>query len=194
MLSSFLEDLAEPRPDPGGGAAAAYGVSLGLALATKIARLEAGRERGPSSRDGRREEIVAALAALRTEASRLQDEDCRAYRKLVEASAPGHERLQFLAAFEEAVRCPIRIAKTAGAGLVLIAEIGSYCKRYLIPDLQVAAEFLGAAGEGAYCIAAANFILADSPTGHELLRAELDAVLLQGRVRLASARDKLQGV
>ncbi len=194
MAPSFLEDLAEPRPDPGGGAAAAYGVSLGLALATKIALLEAGRERRRSSDDGRREEMVAGLAALKTEASRLQDEDCRAYRKLVEASAPGHDRRQFLAAFEEAVLCPIRIARTAASGLALIAEIGSYCKRHLIPDLQVAAEFLGAAVEGSYRIAAANFTLADSPEGHESLRAELEAVLLEGRERLASVRNELQGV
>ena len=154
-------------------------------MATKIARLEAERERDPSSRDGRRDEIVAGLATLRTEASRLQDEDCRAYRKLVEACAPGHNRRQFLAAFDEAVRCPIRIARTAEAGLGLISEIGCYCKRYLIPDLQVAAEFLGAAIEGAYRIAASNFTLSDSPNGHEALHADLEKI---GR---ASCRERV---
>ena len=40
MSASFLDQLARARPDPGGGAAAAYSAGVGLALLTKVIRLE----------------------------------------------------------------------------------------------------------------------------------------------------------
>ena len=36
MVDSFIDALAKPKPVPGGGAAAAYGASVGLALLEKI--------------------------------------------------------------------------------------------------------------------------------------------------------------
>ena len=40
MSASFLDQLARARPDPGGGAAAAFSAGVGLALLTKVIRLE----------------------------------------------------------------------------------------------------------------------------------------------------------
>ena len=46
-MDSFLQELAQARPDPGGGAAAAFGARLGLALLEKVVQLEGGRRREP---------------------------------------------------------------------------------------------------------------------------------------------------
>jgi hypothetical protein len=40
MSPAFLTELARARPDPGGGAAAAYGARVGLALVAKVIHLE----------------------------------------------------------------------------------------------------------------------------------------------------------
>lgn len=192
MNRSFLEDLAEARPEPGGGAAAAYGVSLGLALVTKVARLEMGRATSDPARTRLFQEMLARLAVLKRDATRLREEDCRAYQRLAEVRAALSHREMVLAAMEEAVLCPIRIARTAEAGLVLIEAIGGLCWRHLVPDLYVAAEFLGAAVEGAYRIADANFTGTESSDGHDALRLDLEAALLGGRSRLASVRAALQ--
>ncbi len=45
MSPDFLTELAQPRPDPGGGAAAAYSARVALGLITKLAKLEHKRAR-----------------------------------------------------------------------------------------------------------------------------------------------------
>ena len=45
MDSAFLKALAQGRPDPGGGAAAAHSAALGLALLEKVCQLEHRRRR-----------------------------------------------------------------------------------------------------------------------------------------------------
>ena len=64
MPPSFLEQLAQPRPDPGGGAAAAYGGMLALALLAKVVQLEAQR---PSNQGNRQdwEEKLEEIKQLR---------------------------------------------------------------------------------------------------------------------------------
>ena len=49
-MDSFLQELAQARPDPGGGAAAAFGARLGLALLEKVVQLEGGRRREPKGK------------------------------------------------------------------------------------------------------------------------------------------------
>ena len=48
MHDSFLEALARPEPVPGGGAAAAHGACVGLALLEKIVLVELRRSDIPS--------------------------------------------------------------------------------------------------------------------------------------------------
>lgn len=192
MSRLFVKDLAEPRPEPGGGAAAAYGVSLGLALITKVLLLEERRGTKMPLDCGSGEEMLAGLAGLATEASRLRDEDCRAYRKLADLQGTCRGRDGFREALEGAVSCPLNIIRTADAGLAVAAEVADYCRPSLVPDLQVAAEFLGAAVTGAYLIAAANFRLFGMPEELDSLHEELETALFEGKIRLEMAREKLQ--
>lgn len=156
-MDSFLQELAQARPDPGGGAAAAFGARLGLALLAKVVQLEGGRRRvskGEASLTW--EEALTQLRQLDETLARSQEEDVRAYANLAAARASGGN---VAAAIREALDCPKRMVIQAGKALELLAWAGGHCKPHLVSDLLVACEFLGAALMGAYHIACANLRL-----------------------------------
>jgi len=171
MSLSFLEELAQARPDPGGGAAAAFGATLGLALVEKVVRLEANRCQEEKLR-GRWEEMLQLLQEMADTLVRLREEDVRVYSNLARARAES-DAAGLPEALQEAVRCPVRIIQGAREGLTLIAKVGEHCRRHLVADLLVAAEFLNAALLGAYHIACANLSLVSEPQEREFLAREL---------------------
>ncbi|MBM4275775.1 MAG: cyclodeaminase/cyclohydrolase family protein [Deltaproteobacteria bacterium] len=154
MSHQFLEDLARPQPDPGGGAAAAFGARVALALVEKVARLEYQRPR--------KEESGAFWGKIRQEIQEiahnladLQEQDVQAYFQLTRALAAG-DAAALVMAVRRAVQCPGEIMVQARQGLNLITDVGQKCRSYLISDLQVACELLGGVLLGAYHIARAN--------------------------------------
>jgi formiminotetrahydrofolate cyclodeaminase len=158
MDSSFLKALAQARPDPGGGAAAAHTAALGVALLEKVVRLEQQRQ-GPEGRsqffwDDLLERVRQVAASL----VRLQEEDVRAYFNLTRARTKSDPE-ELAAALEEAVACPLQIMQQAQEGLALLSQGGGQCKLHLVSDLLVACELLGCAFRGAHHIALANLPL-----------------------------------
>jgi len=166
MPSSFLQALAQPRPDPGGGAAAAHGAALGLALLEKVVRLEQQRPRRQARSDFSWDNLLDRVLAVAEGLARLQEEDVRAYDHLARARTTGDPG-DLAAALEEAVACPRRIMQQAREGLDLIARVGARCKPHLVSDLLVAGELLGAAWRGAHHIARANLPLMPDPSARE---------------------------
>lgn len=88
MSPSFLQELALPKPDPGGGAAAAFGARLALALVEKVVRLEYQRPRDDGetlfwAKAGQEVRVIADNLAG------LQDADIQAYYQLTQARAAG---------------------------------------------------------------------------------------------------------
>ena len=158
MDSAFLKALAQARPDPGGGAAAAHCAALGLALLLKVVQLEH-RRQGPGKTPvfpwG---DLLARVRIVAAALLRLQAEDVRAYLKLTQARTRG-DPSEMAAALEEAVACPLRIMQQAQEGLALMAQGGAGCALHLVADLLVACELLGAAWRGAHHIARANLPL-----------------------------------
>jgi formiminotetrahydrofolate cyclodeaminase len=156
--SPFLHALAQARPDPGGGAAAAHGAALALALLEKAVRLEQDRKISESNPnfpwDGLLKRVRHVAAAL----LRLQKEDIQAYFNLTRARGSSDPD-KLAAALEEAIGCPLRIMQQAQEGLVLISQGGARCEKHLLSDLLVACELLGAAFRGANHIARANLLL-----------------------------------
>jgi formiminotetrahydrofolate cyclodeaminase len=171
MRDSFLKELAEARPDPGGGAAAAYGGVLGLALLEKVVRLEANRPQDDQGR-GRGEETLKRLRQVSQALGRLKDEDVQAYFNLVRARE-SKRPADLSAALQEAVLCPLRIVQQAKEGLALIAQTGEHCQPHLVADLLVASELMNAALMGAYHIACANLSLVREPQEGAALAREL---------------------
>jgi formiminotetrahydrofolate cyclodeaminase len=158
MDSSFLKVLAQARPDPGGGAAAAHSAALGLALLEKVVRLEHQRQESGEPPDFPWHELLTQVRLVAEALLRLQDEDVRAYSRLASTRSQGDPE-KLTAALEEAVACPLRIMQQAQEGLALLSQSGCRCKLHLVPDLLVACELLGAAFRGALHIAWANLPL-----------------------------------
>jgi formiminotetrahydrofolate cyclodeaminase len=158
MDSAFLQALAQARPDPGGGAAAAHSAALGLALLAKVVQLEH-RRQGPENNPGFHwRDLLAQVRLVSATLLRLQEEDVRAYFRLTQARTsrdPG----EMAAALEEAVACPLRIMQQAQEGLALMGQAVAGCALHLVADLLVACELLGAAFRGAHHIARANLPL-----------------------------------
>ena len=158
MDSAFLQALAQARPDPGGGAAAAHSAALGLALLAKVVQLEHRRQGAENNPALRWNDLLARVRLVSAALLRLQEEDVRAYFALTQARAsrnPG----EMAAALDEAVACPLRIMQQAQEGLALMAQGGAGCALHLVADLLVACELLSAAWRGAYHIARANLPL-----------------------------------
>ncbi len=154
MSEEFLTALAQPRPDPGGGAAAAFGARVALALLLKVVHLE--HRRPAAGQEGREpgERRLQEAKALAESLRHLQTADVRAYERLSRARNGDGDDLP--AAVLEATDTPRRIAAVAAQALVLVAEAGRSCRPHLVADLQVAAQILAGAGRGAGAIARAN--------------------------------------
>jgi formiminotetrahydrofolate cyclodeaminase len=158
MDSAFLQALAQARPDPGGGAAAAHSAALGLALLEKVVRLEH-RRQGPGKAAGLAwGDLLGRVRLVAAALHRLQGEDVEAYGQLTRARAQGDPD-EMGAALDEAVACPLRIMQQAQEGLALMVQAGAGCALHLVADLLVACELLGAAFRGAHHIARANLPL-----------------------------------
>jgi len=158
MDSAFLKALAQARPDPGGGAAAAHSAALGLALLEKVVQLEHRRHKPGNNPGIPWSDLLARVRLVAAALARLQAEDVQAYFRLTRARTTG-DPIELAAALEAAVSCPLRIMQQAQEALVLLAQGGAGCALHLVADLQVAGELLGAAFRGAHHIARANLPL-----------------------------------
>jgi formiminotetrahydrofolate cyclodeaminase len=158
MESAFLQALAQARPDPGGGAAAAHSAALGLALLLKVVQLEHRRQTPENNPGLPWDDLLARVRPVAAALLRLQAEDVEAYAQLARARTQGDPD-KMAAALDEAVACPLRIMQQAQEGLALMAQGGAGCAPHLVADLLVASELLGAAFRGAHHIARANLPL-----------------------------------
>lgn len=170
MSDSFLNQLSQPRPDPGGGAAAAFGGMVALALLAKVVQLEAQRPANQGERQVWEEKLVR-VRQLTADLDRLREEDVRAYAQMVRVRDSGDRGRDWQEAVEYALNVPREIMARAREGLTLLAWAGARCRKHLVSDLQVAREFLGATIQGAYHIARANLpLVADAARREEFSR------------------------
>jgi formiminotetrahydrofolate cyclodeaminase len=185
MVDSFIDSLARPKPVPGGGAAAAHGACVGLALLEKIVKVELHR-----SRDSSEPEWKNLLQEVKKSAStllQLRDEDGRAYILFAQAKTFGKGKTEVLEALEQAIECPIRIMEEASKTLDQAARAGNRCKDHLLSDVLVVCELLRAAITGTYRIAQANLsLMAESAKKSEyqgrLDQLQSDSMELYGSV------------
>ena len=166
MADSFMDALARPKPVPGGGAAAAHGACVGLALLEKIVQVELLR-----SLDSSEAEWGKLLQEVKKSAStllQLRDEDGRAYVRFAQAKTFGKGKKEIFEALRQAIECPIRIMEEASEAVNFVARAGMYCKGHLISDLLVVCELLRATISGAHRIVQANLSLMEaSPQRNE---------------------------
>ncbi|MGD2029521.1 MAG: cyclodeaminase/cyclohydrolase family protein [Desulfobacterales bacterium] len=163
MNDSFIEALSSPdQPIPGGGAAAAYAGSIGLALLEKIVRLEMRRD-PMTSESSFWKDLLEQVCSLSNIFFRLCDEDGKSYMLLAETKASRKKEAEVAAALVQTIECPMKILEQTHTALSYVSMVAEHCKRHLLSDLQVVCELLGAAGHGAYHICIANLRLMTDP-------------------------------
>jgi formiminotetrahydrofolate cyclodeaminase len=188
----FRNAGARPGPAPGGGAAAAHGAALGMALLEKVVRLEHQRQELAGPPGFSWHDLLAQVRQVSAALLRLREEDVRAYFRLTRARTAGDPE-ELAAALEEAVACPLRIMQHTQEGLGLIARGGAPCKLHLVSDLLVACELLGAAFRGAYHIARANLALMPQDPQRAVWAGDLAHTLGALEVELQQVRADLLG-
>jgi formiminotetrahydrofolate cyclodeaminase len=185
MDSAFLQALAQARPDPGGGAAAAHSAALGLALLLKVVQLEHRRQTPENDPGFSWHDLLARVRLVAAALLRLQAEDVAAYAQLARARTQGDPD-KMAAALEEAVACPLRIMQQTQEGLAVMAQGGAGCAPHLVADLLVACELLGAAWRGAHHIARVNLPLMRQASRRavwdEALTHTLEALEVEGEL------------
>ena len=126
MVDPFIDDLAKPKPVPGGGAAAAHGACVALALLEKIVKVELQRCRDSSEAEWQDllQEVKKSAATL----SHLREEDGRAYVRFAQARTFGRAKTEVLMALQQAIECPIRIMEEASQTLDQVVRAGKRCK------------------------------------------------------------------
>lgn len=192
MQDSFLDDLRRPRPDPGGGAAAAHAALLGLALGEKIILLERKRAVGGEPDDCPWKRFGGEVDRLTAHFLSLRGEDVQAYHALAVALRVRGDAALLREALDSAIHCPLKIMKASREALVLVGEIGRCCRTFLVADVLVACELLGAALRGAYHIGSANLPLIEEEALSDKWSLELVREHDVGRATLADVRASLE--
>jgi|UniRef100_A0A7C3V7R1 formiminotetrahydrofolate cyclodeaminase len=191
MNAPFLDRLAQARPDPGGGAAAAYSAAVGLALLTKIIRLEKGRRYNDEQQAKFWDEQLAETRRLTRIFQQLRQADVEAYLTMAQALSVRQQGANLQKAVEKATHCPWQIMEQALVVLDLVAAAGARCRHHLISDLLVATELLGGALQGAYHIAAANLPLINGEVRRKEWGARLSQASHQGLEATLRVRSQL---
>lgn len=191
MSASFLDRLSQARPDPGGGAAAAYGARVGLALLTKVIRLEKTRPYNDESYVKFWTEKLAESRRLARIFHRLRQADVEAYLTMSQALSVRQQGSNLQRAVEEATRCPWQIMGQALVTLDLVANVADHCRHHLLSDLLVATELLGGALQGAFHIAAANLPLIKTTSRRKEWAARLSQASHQGLEATLRVRSQL---
>ena len=179
MVDSFIDALARPYPVPGGGAAAAHGACVGLALLEKIVQVELQRSRDSSEAEWRNllQEVKKSLSTL----LQLRDEDGRAYARFAQAKILGKGKTEVLEALQQAIECPISIMEEANEAVNFVARAGVHCKGHLLSDLLVVCELLRATISGAHRIAQANLSLMEASPKKNEYQDRLEQLLTGSR-------------
>jgi len=184
MSDSFLEALAAPRPIPGGGAAAAHGALVGLALLEKIVLVELKRDQITS--DYLWSDLLEEVKASSRTLLQLRDEDGRAYLRFAKAKTFGNSDEDTLEALKAAIESPIQIMQEAKRSLDLVARAGNHCKGHLLSDILVVCELLRAAIDGTHRIAQANLGVMGEPSLRSHYQNKLNQVQVESRERFQS--------
>ena len=179
MQDSFLEALARPEPVPGGGAAAAHGACVGLALLEKIVLVELRRNDIPS--ESRWQNLLDEVRKSSATLLRLRDEDGEVYVRFAQAKTFGKSAEEILDPLKQAIECPIKIMEEAYKGLRLVARAAKRCKGHLLSDLLVVCELLRAAIQGTYGIAQANLGVMGDPSLRSHYQNKLKQVQVESR-------------
>ena len=182
-VGEFLDQLADARPDPGGGSAAALAIALAAALCAMTAELSA-RQLADAPR------LAADARGLLRRAAPLAQADADAYGGVLAArrdpgqpgGPPCEERVS--AALARATEVPLEVAGLGDRVAALAAEIAGRGNPAVHGDALTAARLAAAAAQAAAALVRIN--LAGTPDDPRATRA---ALLAAQAARLADAAE-----
>lgn len=189
----FLEALKCPKPNPGGGSAAAHGALTAVCLLQKVAVLEKNRASEGSHQNQWWSAVLNQITALAEDFRRLREEDANVYRRLAQALKAGRASQDQDEAAADASRVPLSIMEMSAQALKTAHAVGERCARHLWADVAVAAEFLGSAVQGAFWIGLVNAERITDRQNREDLVQILCAQRAAGKERLRFLRRTLRG-
>ena len=152
-LQEYVKLLASKQPVPGGGSAAALSASLGTALISMVGRYSIGKGKAKSI-DSRIQKIVSDSDRIYRRLLQLADLDAKAYLKVV-AARQGTSK-QKKAARQQAMKVPSEVGHLCYRAIQLTPYLVKEGNKYLLSDLEVAAELLYAAFNSAMISVRAN--------------------------------------
>jgi formiminotetrahydrofolate cyclodeaminase len=167
-VGEFLDELADARPDPGGGSAAALAVALAAALCAMTAELSA-RHLAHAP------QLATDARGLLRRAAPLAQADAEAYGDVLAASrAPGQpagrpREERVAAALARASEVPLEVAELGNGLAALAAEIADRGNPAVRGDALTAARLAAAAAQAAAALVRIN--LAGSPDDPRPARA-----------------------
>lgn len=150
-IESYLNDLAERIPAPGGGSAAALSAAAGVALMSMVANYTVGNPKY-KEHEARMQQILKKTLDARKELEALIDADVEAYSKLSKMMKETKDATKLDAAYKEALKPPYDVCKICAGCLKLCDELAECGNKNLITDTAIAAIFL----EGAFFAAKYN--------------------------------------
>lgn len=187
-LDGFLEDLASPRPTPGGGSAAALAGALGAALAGMVGGLTAGKK-GYEAQDAAMRTLVGEAAGLRLRLRRLMDEDSAAFDQVSAAmklpKASDAEKAVRQAALQKALMAasesPLETMRVCLSVLALADAAAEHGNVHAVSDAAVGALAARAGLEGAAYNVLINAGSIKDAAAAARLREEAAALRARGR-------------
>ncbi|MCM8778642.1 MAG: cyclodeaminase/cyclohydrolase family protein [Candidatus Omnitrophica bacterium] len=152
-LKKYLDDLADKKPTPGGGSAAALTSALGTALISMVCNFTIGKQK---FRDKEEEinKILAENETLRQRFMELVDLDISAYekvtqmRKLFKENKEIYEK-KMQEAIREAVMTPLEVCQLSIQALKICKNLIDKINVNLISDLSVSTNLLQAGYQSA---------------------------------------------
>jgi len=152
-LKSYLEILEKKEPVPGGGSACAYSAALAAGLISMVAVYS--KNKGKSKTvELRIEKISEQSKGISHRLLELVDLDAKAYLNVVKAKnkSAGEKKKALM----EAQKVPAEICQLSYRAVNLISYLVKNGNKYLISDLEVAAELLFSAHRSASILYQAN--------------------------------------
>jgi formiminotetrahydrofolate cyclodeaminase len=146
-VHEWLEGLANDRPAPGGGSAAAVAGAMAAALVAMVARSSEEWEEGRGA--------AAQALALRDRLGELAQVDADVYERSLETLSqraelsPERRDYELGSALSRAAKPPLEIAETAADVAVLAGDAARRADPQLHPDAAVAAALAAAAAQAA---------------------------------------------
>ncbi len=148
LETSFLDNLADGNPTPGGGSAAAHAGAMAAGLVAMVARLTIGKKKYAEV-EAQMKEILAEAEDLRSELTIAVERDAQAFEAIMNAFRLSKDNPQRAIQIEEATlhaaEIPLEVASQAFRVMELALQVASFGNANAITDAASGAAMAQAA-------------------------------------------------